>query len=169
MGGRRGVVVCGVDGSPAGQRALRWAIEEAIKRDADVHAVTAWAGDGLTQLGAPTTPAEALKRAQRTLDAAVEEALADVEKAPLVTRACERGEPADALTTAAIGADLLILGSHGHGTVHDKLLGSTSQRVVHHAPCPVVIVPDPRLVEKNLRRLDERRRRTGKLPPVQVV
>lgn len=169
MDARKGVVVCGVDGSPAGQRALRWAIEEAVKRNAEVHAVTAWSWDGLEELGAPTTPAEALERAQRVLDTAVDEVLSRLEKTALVTRVCERGEPADALITAAIGADLLILGSHGHGTVHDKLLGSTSERVLHHAPCPVVIVPDPRLVEKSIKRLEERQRRTGAHLPVQVV
>ena len=169
MDARKGVVVCGVDGSPAGQRALRWAMEEAAKRGAEVHAVTAWSWDGLEELGAPTTPAEALERAQRVLDTAVDEVLAGLESAPLVTRVCERGEPADALSAAAIGADLLVLGSHGHGPVHDKLMGSTSERVLRHAPCPVVIVPDPRLVEKSLQRLEEHRRRTGAANPIHVV
>jgi nucleotide-binding universal stress UspA family protein len=169
MGAAQGVIVCGVDGSAASRRALRWAIDEAVKRDAEVHAVTAWSWDGLEDLGTPTTPTEALERAQRILDATVEEVARAVEDAPVVKRICERGEPSDALSAAACEADLLILGSHGHGTVHDKLLGSTSERTVHHAPCPVVIVPDPRLVEKNLRRLEEKRRRTEASHPVQVV
>jgi nucleotide-binding universal stress UspA family protein len=169
MEATRGVVVCGVDGSPAGQRAFRWAIEEAVKRDADVHAVTAWSWEGLEELGAPSTPAEAVERAQRVLDTTVDEVLGRLESAPLVTRVCERGEPADALTAAAIGADLLVLGSHGHGTVHDKLLGSTCERVVHRAPCPVVIVPDPRIAERNLKRAEERQRRGQPAHPVQVV
>lgn len=165
----KGIIVCGVDGSPGGLRALRWAIDEAIKRDAEVHAVTAWTWDGLEDLGAPTTPAEAVERARRMLDTAVDEVVTGMEGAPVVKRLCERGVPSDALSAAAAKADLLVLGSHGHGAVHDKLLGSTSERAVHHAPCPVVIVPDPRLVEKNLKRAEERRRRTEASHPVQVV
>lgn len=63
----------------------------------------------------------------------------------------------------------MVLGSHGHGAVHDKLIGSTSERAVHHAPCPVVFVPDPRHVEKNLRRVQEQLRNQSAGPPVQVV
>jgi len=169
MNAAQGVIVCGVDGSAASRRALRWAIDEAVKRGAEVHAVTAWTWDGLEDLGAPTTPTEALERAQRILDATVDEVVAGLDEVPVVERTCERGEPSDALAAAASGADLLILGSHGHGSIHDKLLGSTSERTVHHAPCPVVIVPDPRLVEKNLKRLEEKRRRTEASHPVQVV
>lgn len=66
-------------------------------------------------------------------------------------------------------ADLLVIGSHGHGTLHGKLLGSTSERVVHRAPCPVVIVPDPRLVERNVERAEKRQRRAEATPAVQVV
>ena len=159
MEATKDVIVCGVDGSPAGQRALQWAVDEAVKRGAEVRAVTAWSGDGLEELNAPSSPAQALGRARHVLDTAVDEVLGGVEDAPPVTRICERGEPTDVLASAATSADLLILGSHGHGAVHDKLLGSTSERTVHHAPCPVVIVPDPRLVAKNLKRLEERQRR----------
>ena len=169
MEATRGVIVCGVDGSPAGQRALQWAVDEAVKRGAEVHAVTAWSWDGLEELNAPSSPAQALGRARRVLDTAVDEVLDGVEAGPLVRRICERGEPAEVLASAAAGADLLILGSHGHGTVHDKLLGSTSERTVHHAPCPVVIVPDPRLVAKNLKRLEERQRRAEATRPVPAV
>lgn len=169
MEATRGVIVCGVDASPAGQRALRWAIEEATKRRAQVHAVTAWAWDGLEEVGAPTTPAEALARAQRLLDTSVEEVLGGLTEAPLVTRVCERGEPADALAMAATHADLLVVGSHGHGALHDRLLGSTSERLLHRSPCPVVIVPDPRLGEKSRKRAEERLNRIEPPRPVHVV
>ena len=38
-------------------------------------------------------------------------------------------------------ADLVILGSHRHGVIHDALLGSVSREVLKKAPCPVLIVP----------------------------
>ena len=163
------VIVCGVDGSPAGQRALHWAVDEAIRRYGKVRAVTAWSWDGVEALAAPGTPAEALGRARQMLDAAVDEVLGGMEHAPAVDRVCERGVPSEALCTAAADAELLVLGSHGHGAVHDKLVGSTSERAIHHAPCPVVIIPDPRHVEKNLEQARARRGRQQPEHPVQVV
>jgi hypothetical protein len=53
--------------------------------------------------------------------------------------------------------------------VHDKLVGSTSERAIHHAPCPVVVIPDPRHVEKNLEQAKVRRSRQQPEHPVQVV
>ena len=40
------------------------------------------------------------------------------------------------------GADLLVLGSHGHGVIRRFLLGSVAERVLREAGCPVMIVPD---------------------------
>ena len=163
------VIVCGVDGSPAGQRALHWAVDEAIRRYGKVRAVTAWSWDGVEALAAPGTPAEALGRARQMLDAAVDEVLGGMEDPPAVDRVCERGVPSEALCTASADAELLVLGSHGHGAVHDKLVGSTSERAIHHAPCPVVFIPDPRHVEKNLQQARTRRGRQQPEHPVQVV
>jgi nucleotide-binding universal stress UspA family protein len=52
-----------------------------------------------------------------------------------------RGHPAAALLDAATDADLLVVGSRGHGTFTGALLGSISQHLVTHARCPVVVVP----------------------------
>lgn len=43
-----------------------------------------------------------------------------------------------------ISADLIVVGSHGHGSLYDLLVGSTSEGVLRKAPCPVVLVPSPR-------------------------
>jgi nucleotide-binding universal stress UspA family protein len=51
------------------------------------------------------------------------------------------GTPPDALFDAATGADLLVVGTRGHGRLSGLLLGSVSQKLAHHAPCPLVLVP----------------------------
>ena len=48
--------------------------------------------------------------------------------------------PARALLDAAKGADLLVVGSRGHGGFTEALLGSVGQHCVHHAECPVVVI-----------------------------
>ena len=58
--------------------------------------------------------------------------------------------PAEALVALSADADLLVVGSRGHGGFGELLLGSVSHAVVLHAVCPVVVVPSPR---------DERRTR----------
>ena len=52
------------------------------------------------------------------------------------------GPPVDAILDVAegIGADLLVVGSRGHGTLGRLLLGSVSEGVVHHSPCPVLVM-----------------------------
>ena len=64
----------------------------------------------------------------------------DVVVEPLVVQ----GHAADVLVRAAEGADLLVVGSRGHGGFAEMLLGSVSQHCVHHAPCPVLILRDGR-------------------------
>jgi len=60
---------------------------------------------------------------------------------PVTVRArVAQGHPAFALIRCARGADLLVLGSRGHGGFVGALLGSVAQHCVHHAPCPAVIV-----------------------------
>jgi nucleotide-binding universal stress UspA family protein len=51
-------------------------------------------------------------------------------------------QPAHALLAVADGADLLVVGSRGHGTFAEAMLGSVSQNCVHHAHCPVLIIRD---------------------------
>jgi nucleotide-binding universal stress UspA family protein len=81
--------------------------------------------------------------AERSAKAAIVEALAELKGVcdNVVTMICP-GSPADEIvqTAADIGADLIVIGSRGHGEVRSVLLGSVSERVMHHAHCPVLIV-----------------------------
>ena len=57
-----------------------------------------------------------------------------------VEPAVRRGSPGAALVERAKGADLVVVGTRGHGGFTGLMLGSVSHQVTHHAPCPVVIV-----------------------------
>ena len=125
--------------------ALEWAVQEARLRGGSVHAVMAWHrihvyGETLG-LGLPHDADEALASA-----AGVEATwLADQTVSldvPTTWEAVE-GHPAWVLVGAAEKADLLVVGSRGHGGFVAMLLGSVSHHVLAHARCPVVVVPDP--------------------------
>jgi nucleotide-binding universal stress UspA family protein len=58
----------------------------------------------------------------------------------LVRSQVVNGDPAQVLLDAADGAELLVVGSRGHGGFAEALLGSVGQHCVHHAHCPVLIM-----------------------------
>jgi nucleotide-binding universal stress UspA family protein len=67
-------------------------------------------------------------------------AVVDADSAVSVRPVIRQGNAAQVLLDAADGADLLVVGSRGHGGFAEALLGSISQHCVHHARCPVVII-----------------------------
>jgi nucleotide-binding universal stress UspA family protein len=54
----------------------------------------------------------------------------------------ERGDPSEVVTelAAEVEADLIAMGTRGHSKIRHMLLGSTTERIVEHAPCPVLTV-----------------------------
>ncbi|TDO49064.1 nucleotide-binding universal stress UspA family protein [Kribbella sp. VKM Ac-2527] len=161
MDARKSFIVCGVDGSPAGRKALDWAFDEARRRDCRLRAVSVWWWDGLHSSNS-TSPEEARQHAQEVLDRVMDEALAELDDPPPETeRLAVEGRPSERLCMAAVDAELLVLGSHGHGSIHDALVGSTSRHVIRHATCPVVILPDPRHAERELKRVRTHRRQAA--------
>ena len=142
---RRRVVV-GVDGSPCSEKALRWAIALAERTDAEVEAVASWQDPVTTTYAFGLTPVYAGDQdwagiTGRCLQESVARAVEELHpRVAIVTRVAE-GNPAQVLLDAAASAQLLVVGSRGHGTLAGMLLGSVSQHCVQHAPCPVVVVP----------------------------
>jgi nucleotide-binding universal stress UspA family protein len=137
-------IVVGVDGSDGSRRALRWAAAEATVRGDDLTLVHVWERPQAYAplgLGAyPVDPEPIQEAAQSLLDGLVQEATTLAPEAAVRGLLVE-GAPAEALLEAAGPADLLVVGSRGLGGFRSLLLGSISQQVAHHAPCPVVIVP----------------------------
>jgi nucleotide-binding universal stress UspA family protein len=141
-------IVVGVDGSDTSKDALRWAIEEARLRKARVVALNAWqvppVAPDIGPLGGSAVPYELVEMLPRLEEAArrvVEEAVQEVAGGTdiEVEAVAVEGPPARTLVDAARDADLLVVGSRGHGGFTGLLLGSVSLHVVQHAPCPAVI------------------------------
>jgi len=137
-------IVVGVDGSDGSIGALRFAREEARIRGVEIKVVNAWhIPPGIYGSGWTATQVdldEYRKLAEKALAASVEEAgIAD--SGVEVTTILREGHAADVLCDEATSADLLVVGSRGLGGFRGLLLGSVSQQVVQHAPCPVVVVP----------------------------
>jgi nucleotide-binding universal stress UspA family protein len=132
-----GVVVAGVDGSEGAQRALEWAADEARMRGARLRAVSVWSY--LDQAGGSFDPSYGEDDARRLLDGAVD-ALGDAGGID-IERLTVCDLPSRGLLDAAGDAELVVVGARGRGGFQGLLLGSVSQQVVQHAPCPVVIVP----------------------------
>jgi len=136
-------IVIGADGSPSSIHALKWAFGQAILTGGTIDAVCAWHYPSAYGFAVPDC-ADYHALAEETVSKAIAEARnADhgydaVPVRPVVVKA----RPAQALLEQAKGATLLVVGFRGHGGFSELLLGSVSQHVVHHAPCPVVIVRD---------------------------
>jgi nucleotide-binding universal stress UspA family protein len=139
-----GRIVVGVDGSPSSKAALKWAVRQAGLTGSAVEAVIAWhypamyGGYGWVPVSA-ADPVNFDETARKTVTDAVNE-LVDPTGSVRVTTKVVEGNPAQALLDAAAGADLLVVGSRGHGGFAGALLGSVSQHLATHSACPIVII-----------------------------
>jgi nucleotide-binding universal stress UspA family protein len=140
------VIVVGVDNSDGAKAALAFAYEEARLREATLRAVHAWQFGYIGYTGLEgAVPAmggdirELRAAAAAALDATLREAIPDAGDVKIEQRVVE-GTAGAALVDESQHADLLVVGSRGHGGFAQLLLGSVSQQCAHHAACPVVIV-----------------------------
>ncbi len=137
-------IVAGIDGSPSSLSALRWAVKQAGLTGATVDAVITWhypvssGGYGWGPMGTGTA-FDFTENAEKVLAEAIGTVCAPSSNVPVHARVVE-GNAAQVLIDASMGADLLVVGSRGHGGFTEALLGSVSQHCVHYARCPVVVV-----------------------------
>lgn len=133
-----GGIVVGVDGSVAADRALRWAVDEAVLRDTEVRLVLGY----VLHVHRPSVTSTDRERAERALQEIVERNAEVLRRVPWKTTAAPLlGRPyADAILEAGDDADLIVVGSRGLGGFNELVLGSTSYRVAAHATAPVAVV-----------------------------
>nr|BFD88664.1 universal stress protein [Kitasatospora sp. Xyl93] len=132
-------IIVGVDGSPSSVRALSWAIGMARLTGGAVDAVACWQPATMYDWMLHAKDAGHEEAAREALAGAVAEALAGTPPVP-VRQTVLPGNAAEVLVEQSREADLVVVGSHGHGGFTGGLLGSTSHRCVEHAFCPVVVV-----------------------------
>lgn len=130
----KGPVVVGVDGSDSADAALTQAFEGALHRGAEIVAIRAYSPP--SPLAVSFGAVEAHE--QGALNASLHRWS---EKYPTVkvTALLAVGRPAPVLIAASTTAQLVVVGSGGHGGLTGLLLGSVGQQLIHHAGCPVVI------------------------------
>jgi nucleotide-binding universal stress UspA family protein len=138
-------VLCPLDFSDSSRHALSWALELAAKAEASLQVLSVVE----VPMAAPPPPAvvggaEQIQEAQERTKHALSEALGEIDlsRRPAVERTVVRGKPSREIVRVAEeeGADLVVMGVHGHGVIDRLLFGSTTHHVVREAPCPVLSV-----------------------------
>ncbi len=144
-GGARGPrVVVGIDFSTGARAALLFALHDAARRGVPVEAVTTYRPPeywldfyAVSSVAPDQTRDVALERVRTFVADALPEG---PQPPPLVQPRAIMGAAADVLISESHGADLLVVGSRGHGGFASMLLGSVSMHCALHASCPVTVV-----------------------------
>jgi nucleotide-binding universal stress UspA family protein len=147
-------IVVGVDGSPGSRAALEFAMAEAARRGTVLRVIAAVALPEYcaTAYGAYIPPpteefvADVRAEVQRFVDEVVA-ARSDLATGLLITMQARAGRAGEVLIEAAEGADLLVVGHRGRGSVASRLLGSVGLHCVLHASCPITVVRTPAQIE----------------------
>jgi nucleotide-binding universal stress UspA family protein len=143
-----GGVVVGHDGSGCAQEALEWAATLAERASWPLHVVRAW------RIATAPQPASwepgyvpPIREYEQAVQADLEADVAAVlgaERAAAAVCHVVHAAPVRSLIQAAEGADVLVVGARGRGGFAGLLLGSVSDQVTRHAPCPVTVVRSDR-------------------------
>jgi nucleotide-binding universal stress UspA family protein len=129
------LIVVGMDASAGSREALQWAVAHAELSGAAVQAVMAWQLPEVYSMVSRDYEADA----RLELQTAIEETLGPDQRSH-VTSLVTPGRPGHVLVDASRHAQLLVVGSHGHGELIGKFIDSVSAHCVYHADCPVVVV-----------------------------
>jgi nucleotide-binding universal stress UspA family protein len=136
-------IVVGVDGSPSSRTALTWAAAEAADHGADLVVLNVWEHTlpppaGSVSVSERYVPDESQRTAE-DLVKLIKEVLGE-DPEVLVQPRVKQGNPAKVLIEQSEDADLLVVGTRGHGGFRGLVLGSVSQHVAGYAKCPVAVV-----------------------------
>lgn len=144
---RGSLVVVGVDGSDCSRDALRFAVGEAQMRGAHLRIVSAWAVPSMAYSGgfAANVDPDMFRKNMEGESARAVAFAREIAPGLEIEATTPNAQSAAALLAASEGAELLVVGSRGHGGFTRLLLGSVSEQLAHHAECPLAIVrsPDP--------------------------
>ncbi|MET8953680.1 universal stress protein [Streptomyces sp. NPDC004393] len=131
-------VTVGVDGSPESAAAAAWAGREAVRRDLPLRIVHAWQWQSYDL--APTADRDAQAAWAEQLAQETRATIAERHPGLTVNAEAVEGGSVDTLTAEAAAAELLVLGSRGHGALVGFLLGSVGRQVIAESAAPVVLV-----------------------------
>lgn len=150
-------ITVGYDGSHSAQQALEWAMREAAIHHAPLTvlavqpvAASGWTGNPIILPEDHPAVAEARQAAMDAIGKAAAE-LGETSTVPVTVRAVS-GIPAQELMKASADTDLLVVGARGHSGISHLFLGSVSAAMLHHARCPVAVIPPTRAAEPSPQR-----------------
>ena len=134
-------IVVGVDGSKPSRAALSWAAAEAADHQAELVVVSVWEPPLIPPMGNPSLGREVVTSESTSGDLVqvIRDELGENPPVLVQPRVAE-GNPAHVLIESSEDADLLVVGTRGHGGFAGLLLGSVSQHVAAYAKCPVAVV-----------------------------
>ncbi|MFX1756473.1 MULTISPECIES: universal stress protein [Rhodococcus] len=134
-------IVVGVDGSELSSAAVTHAFDLASALNVPLRAVHSWIGDAALGVGATAALVDwdAVETSETAVLAETLAGWSDRHPEVTVDRVIDRGPATKVLLAHLDDAQLVAVGSHGRGQFRAALLGSTSQNLLHKAPCPVLI------------------------------
>jgi len=134
-------ILCANDGSARAERALAVALSIAVDNKSELHMVSVEEIDYMPEFieEVREEAGTAAKRFHKVLQRA--RAMADERHVPLRTHVLTGHAVRDIVVLAGeLKADLLVIGATGHSQFYERMLGSRADRLVHLAPCPVLVV-----------------------------
>ncbi|MDH3755298.1 MAG: universal stress protein [Acidimicrobiia bacterium] len=138
-------IVVGLDGSSGSLRALNWAAETATRVDARLTPALAWQYPSLALMpfpaGYPVPPAESMEIDAKQRAAGMVQSIVELGAIDVTEPIVRQGGSGVVLCEAAEGADLLVVGSRGLGSIKGTILGSVSAHCAAASPCPLAIIP----------------------------